>query len=145
VNYVGSQGYVRYRIRPKADLPFGTTIENTAGIYFDANPAVITNTTLNTIHVDLDNIVENKTDNFNVIVYPNPVTSEATVYFNKALSEEYALRIYSILGEVEYSRANINSNQFTIDLDTFGQGLYLLTLENKSTNQRVYSTKLIKN
>ena len=121
------------------------TIENTAGIYFDANPAVITNTTLNTIHVDVDNIVENEKDNFNVIVYPNPAAAEATVYLSQELSEEYVLRIYNLLGEVAYARDNINSTQLTIDLNTFGQGLYLLTIENKSTNQRVFSKKLIKN
>ena len=144
-NFAGSQGYVRYRIQPKAGLSIGTTIENMAGIYFDANPAVITNTTLNTIHVDVDNIVENEKDNFNVIVYPNPATAEATVYLSQELSEEYVLRIYNLLGEVAYARDNINSTQLTIDLNTFGQGLYLLTIENKSTNQRVFSKKLIKN
>jgi hypothetical protein len=115
------------------------------GIYFDANPAVVTNTTYNTFHVDADNIVENEQEKFNVIVYPNPAKSEATVYFNQALSEEYVLRIYNLLGEVEYSRDNLSSNQLTVDLNNFSQGLYRLTVENKVTRQREYSAKLIKN
>ncbi len=52
-DFNGSNGYVVYNIYPKADLAPGTHIQNTAGIYFDYNPAVITNTTTNTIEYDL--------------------------------------------------------------------------------------------
>ena len=48
-NEVGSQGFVKYSIRPSANLPEGTQIENTAAIYFDGNAPIITNTTLNTL------------------------------------------------------------------------------------------------
>lgn len=46
-NLEASQGYVMYAIRPIADLPEATIVENSAGIYFDLNPPVITNTTVN--------------------------------------------------------------------------------------------------
>ncbi len=45
----GSNGFVRFKIKPIAGLSHGTTIENTGEIYFDLNPPIITNTTLNTI------------------------------------------------------------------------------------------------
>lgn len=48
-NMAGSQGFVRYRIRQKAGLTQGTEIKNRAGIYFDFNDPVITNTVINTI------------------------------------------------------------------------------------------------
>ena len=48
-DFNGSNGYIEYNIYPKADLAPGTQIQNTAGIYFDYNPAVVTNTTTNTI------------------------------------------------------------------------------------------------
>lgn len=44
-----SHGAVAYRIRTDSLLPDPTEINNTAYIYFDWNPAVITNTTKNTI------------------------------------------------------------------------------------------------
>ena len=44
-----SHGYVIYQVKPKPNLPAGTEIRNRAGIYFDFNEAVITNTVLNTI------------------------------------------------------------------------------------------------
>ena len=43
-NYDGSQGYFKFRVQPKQDLPDSTLIENTAAIFFDYNPPIITNT-----------------------------------------------------------------------------------------------------
>ncbi len=48
-NFDESQGYVMYSIRPYADVEDFTTIENTAEIYFDYNPAIVTNTTENVL------------------------------------------------------------------------------------------------
>lgn len=44
-----SQGFVRFRIRLIGSLPHLTTITNTAEIYFDFNPPILTNSTLNTL------------------------------------------------------------------------------------------------
>ncbi len=44
VNEPGSHGYVNFSIFAKQNLPEGTPIENSAGIYFDFNPPVVTNT-----------------------------------------------------------------------------------------------------
>ena len=46
-NFEGSQGYVAYRIKTLDGIPEETIINNSAGIYFDLNPPVITNTTEN--------------------------------------------------------------------------------------------------
>ncbi len=52
-NMAGSNGHVRFRMRPLPDRPNLTEIHNTAEIYFDFNAPVITNTTLTTL-VDCD-------------------------------------------------------------------------------------------
>lgn len=52
-DFNGSNGYVVFNIYPKAGLEPGTQINNTVGIYFDYNPAVVTNTTTNTIEYEL--------------------------------------------------------------------------------------------
>lgn len=49
VNLLGSMGYVLYEIDAYDNKPDYSVIENTAAIYFDFNPAVITNTTINTM------------------------------------------------------------------------------------------------
>ena len=48
-NAEASKGYVSYRVKPLANLPLGTTIENTASIYFDFNTPIVTNTVSNVI------------------------------------------------------------------------------------------------
>jgi len=49
IDFVGSQGYVTYSIQTNDPVPEFTPIENTASIYFDFNPPIVTNTTLNTL------------------------------------------------------------------------------------------------
>jgi len=44
-----SQGYLQYTIKPNVDVAELTEIENTAHIIFDFNPAIVTNTTKNTM------------------------------------------------------------------------------------------------
>lgn len=50
INYIESQGFVKYKIKLNTPKPPSTIIKNTAYIYFDFNPPIITNTTLNTIY-----------------------------------------------------------------------------------------------
>ena len=49
VSYTASQGYIVYSINPIAGLIPGDEIENTANIYFDFNPEVVTNTVNNSV------------------------------------------------------------------------------------------------
>jgi len=52
--FEGSQGYVMYSIQAYDNIPELTEITNTAGIYFDFNPPIITNTTENTMVYSFD-------------------------------------------------------------------------------------------
>ena len=45
-----SHGLVSFKIRPVAGLPLLTELNNTAAIYFDNNPPIVTNTTWSTIY-----------------------------------------------------------------------------------------------
>ena len=70
-NLEASKGFIQYRIKPKPNLPLGTSIKNTAHIYFDYNPAIVTNTTEN-LYVTPASISENSIKSAKVIFYPNP-------------------------------------------------------------------------
>lgn len=48
INEPRSNGFIDFSIAPKAGIPYGSQVENKAAIYFDFNPAVITNATLST-------------------------------------------------------------------------------------------------
>ena len=49
VNEAASHGFVQFWINQKTDVPLGSLIENRAGIYFDFNEPVITNTVFHTV------------------------------------------------------------------------------------------------
>ena len=55
INEPESHGFIKYSISPKNTLFPGQTIKNTANIYFDFNPAIITNTTFNKIKCEEKN------------------------------------------------------------------------------------------
>jgi len=50
VNEIASHGYIKYNILLNDGLESGTSIYNTANIYFDENPPVVTNTKINTLY-----------------------------------------------------------------------------------------------
>ncbi|MBL7817611.1 MAG: T9SS type A sorting domain-containing protein [Saprospiraceae bacterium] len=74
-NEPASHGFVKFRIRQKKDLPLGTLIENSAGIYFDYNAPIITRRTFHTVGKDIlltatvDPIFN---ENVKIEVFPNP-------------------------------------------------------------------------
>ncbi|MNU72006.1 Two component regulator propeller [compost metagenome] len=49
-NEPASHGFLKYKIKLKPNLSNDTEIKNTGHIYFDFNPAIVTNTALNTIY-----------------------------------------------------------------------------------------------
>jgi hypothetical protein len=51
-NPEGSNGYIVFSVKPNADVTEGTVIKNQAGIYFDYNAVVLTNTTSNLLMSD---------------------------------------------------------------------------------------------
>ena len=140
-NFLGSQGYIKYRIHLKEGLPLGTSIYNTANIYFDLNPAVVTNTTVNTLYLD-DVSSEEWTIENGLKVYPNPFNESTRVLFGQDL-KDYTVRIVNVLGNEVYSNDNLSGNTLDIDASYFNAGIYVLMLVNKSDNALISTIKLI--
>lgn len=69
-NEAASHGYVTYRIKPKSTFGLGDIVSNTAEIYFDFNPAIVTNTA--TTEVVATMALGGNSRN-NITLYPNPV------------------------------------------------------------------------
>jgi len=141
VNMPGSQGYVKYEIDLEEELPIGTSIYNTAEIYFDLNPAIITNTTVNTIYVD-DVSVNDLSSEEALKVYPNPFTESTTIVFEEGL-KDYAIRIVDLLGNEVYRNDELNGQQLTLNSDQFNAGIYILMLVEKDKNQVKSTAKLV--
>lgn len=70
-NEPASHGFIEYCISPDSGLIDGTVVQNTAGIYFDFNAPVITNSTLHTYVSSLTSM-EDVPQQSGLLLYPNP-------------------------------------------------------------------------
>lgn len=134
----GSKGYVQYRVKPKANLPAGTQIKNTAFIYFDYNSPIVTNTTINEF-VEPASISEIKSSG-TLSVYPNPGNGKFKIQMdNGQLSmDNYQLAIYNVLGEKIF-QSEIKNLKTEIDISHQPNGIYIIRVNDgiQSLNQRL--------
>ncbi|HIA06102.1 MAG TPA: T9SS type A sorting domain-containing protein [Flavobacteriales bacterium] len=140
-----SHGYVSFRISQKTDLPYGTEIQNTAAIYFDFNPPVITNTVLNTIDsIGIVNGLEETSVAHQQLaaIYPNPAT---TVLYVDILNELGAVQLYlsDMLGQEVLALQDIRFGKNAIDLSSLTAGMYLVQIRStkSSLSKRIVVTQ----
>ncbi|MEM9821412.1 MAG: T9SS type A sorting domain-containing protein [Bacteroidota bacterium] len=101
VNQVASNGFIKFQIDQKVDLPLGSQIFNQAAIFFDYNAPVITNTTVHTvgdllIPVSIHHPIEPEVQ---VEVYPNPFEQSTTFEIRGAVIEEGVFSLYNMMGQ----------------------------------------------
>lgn len=120
-----SHGWVRYTIAQDLNLAPGTVIANTAHIYFDINPAIITNTTINTI-INPTGIAAQPTINANIFPVP------ANEFIRVRLTEPAlgVITLYNMLGQT-ITCLPLNGTQATIDVRALPPGVYQLQLNTK--------------
>jgi uncharacterized repeat protein (TIGR01451 family) len=122
-DYEGSMGYYQYRVKPLPNITNGSTIENTAYIYFDYNPAIVTNTTQNNFEMPVGNLVIAKNEAFSI--YPNPSTGIFTI---KSASTIKTIEVFNLIGETVLQQTNGN----TINISSQPQGIYFCKVNGNS-------------
>lgn len=133
-NEMGSHGFIRYRIRLNENLPVGTVIENTAHIYFDQNPVVITNTTIHTLSSGLG--IEELASG-GIRIFPNPFNNSFTITFPEQTSGDYDLTIYSITGSLVFNQQHLTGKSHSILLPDAPKGIYFVSIVNALTGERM--------
>lgn len=128
-NFVGSNGFVKFAIKPIPGLVLGDVVTNTAFIYFDFNQPVMTNTVSTTI-AERNGIIGYFTEAGNINLYPNPASSAISVELGD-VSNGGLCKVYDILGEEIISKT-FTGNKFSIDVSGLAKGLYLLKVENEN-------------
>lgn len=132
-----SHGFVSYRIKPVPGIAVGNWIENTAGIYFDFNPVVETNTSVVEVEGTTVGIVEQNGSNIQLV--PNPASSDVLV---QGLTSAIArAQLYSVDGRI-HQLPNIEAGQGRFDLSSVANGVYIFELE--LTNGELLKTRLVK-
>ena len=96
-----SHGFISFSIMPKDNLQENTPIYNTADIYFDFNPAIVTNTTLNSYVSQLPTSVENIYSEIELLAFPNPFDLHSFIEL-KGFPEGHQaiLYLYNIQGQL---------------------------------------------
>ncbi len=125
-----SHGFVKYKIKAKNGLSDNTVVENLAYIYFDYNPAVITNTTTNTLTYNLSkSIVEKVNLNSGAIVYPNPFNNKTSIKFENNNKDKYLLTVSDMTGKIIYTINTVN-NIIVFEKGNLNSGMYFYNLYN---------------
>lgn len=131
-NDLGSNGFLVYKIKPLAGYAVGTIIPNTAEIYFDFNPAVITNT-FNTEFVQ-SALTVNEFYELNYTIYPNPVKNE--LFISSAVKTNLSIELYNVLGEQVLVHTNSDlRNTLKLKVSHLNSGIYFLKISDEFSSQ----------
>lgn len=134
-NESASQGFIKYRISQKENVPLGSVINNSAAIYFDFNAPVITNTTFHTIGEDFVpmNVSVNSeiSENILVNVFPNPFSKKAILELNGVdLKGEKTFLLFNSTGQL-MQKFIFENDRIEINGEELNNGVYYFKINNK--------------
>jgi hypothetical protein len=138
-NTIASNGFVQFHIQQKNNNTLGTVINNNASIYFDYNPAIVTNTVFHTIgenylRIDLISSTINEAyKNVELLVFPNPFRDKATLIINNAELKNPRLLLMDINGKLLDIVESVTKNQIIIYRNQLNAGLYIYKLLDGNT------------
>ncbi len=126
-NEPASHGYVMYKVKPKATVTVGDSMSAQAGIYFDFNTAVITNTATTTI-------VTMAAETFGkeaFAVYPNPANNTVIIRLQDATVAN--VTITDVLAKT-VKTLQMNTTEQSIDISALNTGVYFVTVQAGNTH-----------
>ncbi|MBF9143039.1 DUF7619 domain-containing protein [Hymenobacter properus] len=129
VDVIRSQGFVRFRVQPRTTLAVGEVIPNRAGIVFDFNAPVMTNTATTTVMLASAALANHTAAAWNA--YPNPATDAVTVAADLATAGPVRLDLLDALGRSvrrQTFTAPAGPLRQTLDLRDLAPGFYVLRL-----------------
>lgn len=130
-----SHGYIAFKIKPKNDVVVGDIISGVADIYFDFNPAIITNA-VSTEVVEPLSVDEFNDNSFSA--FPNPAATQVTIE-GKVIIE--AVSIFDINGRL-LKLYESQETELRLNINDLPQGIYFLEVQSGNSKQTL---KLIKN
>lgn len=129
-----SKGYITYRVKSNGNVIDGDKIENTAHIFFDFNTAIVTNTIVTEVELDVTGI--DNLDQAIIGIYPNPSSHE---YFIVSDENITGVNVFDYQGKlVHYT---FDANQKLVDLHDNAPGIYFIQI---GLGSQILTKKLIK-
>ncbi|MBK8955269.1 MAG: T9SS type A sorting domain-containing protein [Saprospiraceae bacterium] len=132
INATESHGFLKYKIKPKKQLPPNSQINNQASIYFDFNEPVKTNTDFHTIGLPLVTNIKSETEYTNdlIEISPNPVLDFAKIKLYDPLFEIKSIELIDVFGrrlKAKWSR----DSELIIDFRGVPAGVYMVAIEGR--------------
>lgn len=128
-NEPASHGYVYFRIKPQAGFNVGDVIPNAAGIYFDFNPVIMTNTFDTEFFMPLST---NQFDLGSFTMYPNPAKQSVTINAPAGGQNLKQLRLVDVTGKTLLIKENLSATFATLDVSSFGTGMYFMEITGEN-------------
>ncbi len=145
-DFESSQGFVTYTISPKENLSENTVISNTAYIYFDFNPAILTNTTINTLVSLLPVTTKSIPDPLSFVLYPNPTSNKFNILIDKStINRVLVMETIDLAGKVISHQPIKNQSARTFSVDHLQKGMYFISLKDQKTGAILHTEKLVIN
>ncbi len=144
-NEAASHGFIKFTIDRTANLPLRTEITNSADIYFDFNPAIVTNTQITTIVAEVI-AAEKVAAEIELQVMPNPVKDVLNVRYNLPADSKVTMSLVNALGQTSSAIANAQTQSAglqTAQISTANlpAGVYYLYIQTANGN---YAQKIVK-
>jgi hypothetical protein len=133
-NLSASQGYVLYRVKPSQSSTVGTVFHNEASIFFDTNPAILTNTVTTEV-IEPTAAFEHQQAAI-VRIFPNPAKDLLRVECKVPIKR---LSLFDVYGSLLPNPKEENNR---IDISRLPSGIYFLVVE--TDDQRRIIKKVIK-
>jgi hypothetical protein len=136
---IGSNGFVKFRVKYVSSVPLFTSVENFVDIYFDYNEAIRTDTA-RTYFTTVTAGVSETAQKENLKVYPNPTSNELNFIFNKLDNSFASVKVYSLAGTVlsqqlfEHNTTEIKSS---VQLGNYANGIYFIEFFDGKYTQQV--------
>ena len=133
-NSMIGHGFVTFEIKPKTGYAVNDIIPNTAGIYFDFNPPIITNTCNSKFVATLSN---NSFEFTKFEYYPNPIKNSLLIKNDATIK---TVTITNLIGQTVLTKT-INDLQSEIDLSNLKSGIYIMKVAGENA---VLDVKIVK-
>ena len=135
---VRSNGMFTYTIKTIPGLPIGSTFKNSGSIYFDYNPPIKTNTTLNTLGSPTGTSTLPNEASHSFTIYPNPASEAFNAVINSTENAPADMKVCDVTGKVLISKTiNVQKGLQTIStgVNQLTPGIYFVSLIQSGKTQ----------
>jgi len=128
------QGYLTFQVKPKAGYALGDIIPNSASIYFDFNPAIVTQPCL----TEFVNALATRDFTFDNLKYaPNPVKNQLTISNDSTIEK---ITVTSMLGQTVLEQV-ANNLRSEVDFSSLSAGIYIVKITTQNQQKQIKITK----